>query len=139
MEKAKHIFNTAIYYFMIVFISYTMMNKLLAIESFQSNILKTGLFSNILTIVISYFVIFVELAIVLFLIFQKKIGLILLLLMLSTFTIYITGLNLFNIYEVCGCGGILNGLQFKYHFIINILLISFSFILYYTTYVKTAQ
>lgn len=120
----------AIYYFLIVFVSYTVMNKFLALKSFQINLLKTGVFGNNTTIYLSYFVIIVEFLVLLFLVFNKKFGTLFMIIMLSVFTIYISFLRLYGRYEVCGCGGILNGLQFKYHLIINILLISFSYLIY---------
>jgi hypothetical protein len=134
MKSLNYHFTLFIYYSLIVFISYTLMNKLIAIESFQVNLLKTGVFDNITSIYLSYVVVASEFVVLLFLLFKKRTGSMLLLSMLITFTLYITALNYFGRYEVCGCGGILNGLQFKYHLVINILLVSCSaYVLYNST------
>lgn len=117
------------YYFLILFISYTSMNKLLAVESFQTNLLKTGLFSNRMTVYLSYFVLATEFIVLALLLFYKQIGALALLVMLCLFTIYIMLLNIYGRYEVCGCGGILNGLEFRYHLYINIGLILLAFVL----------
>ena len=55
---------------------------------------------------------------------KKQLGLLFFAITIIIFTIYISFLKHKGFYEVCGCGGILNGLKFQYHFIINIGLIS---------------
>jgi hypothetical protein len=130
MKTVKNTAIQVIYYFLILFISYTMMNKLLAIKSFQVNLLKTGLFDNATAIYLSYIVIITECLVLLILIFRKKTGTILLLIMFVIFTIYISVLRYYGRYEVCGCGGVLNGLEFKYHLIINLALVFFSYLLF---------
>jgi hypothetical protein len=132
MKSILKLFTQVIYYFLILFISYTMMNKLLAIESFQVNLLKTGVFSNTMAVYLSYIVIISEFLVLLILVFRKKTGSMLLLIMLAIFTIYISWLRFYGRYEVCGCGGVLNGLAFKYHFMINMTLIFFAILLNYT-------
>ncbi|WP_370277708.1 MauE/DoxX family redox-associated membrane protein [Flavobacterium sp. J27] len=119
-----------VYYFLILFISYTTMNKFLSIESFQTNLLKTGFFEDSTTIYLSYLIILTEFVAVLILIFYKKLGALLMASMLSVFTIYILILRFYGRYEVCGCGGVLNGLQFKYHLMINVVLVFSSFLIY---------
>ena len=54
---------------------------------------------------------------------KKYYGLVLSLSMMSLFTLYIIVLYAMGRYEVCGCGGIMNGLDFKSHLFVNILLI----------------
>jgi len=69
----------------------------------------------------------------LILIRNKKKGLLLLIIAMLGFTIYISYLRFKGLYEVCGCGGILNGLSYQTHFFINILLIFssvYSFIIF---------
>jgi hypothetical protein len=56
-------------------------------------------------------------------IFKKQLGLLLVTSLLLIFTLYISFLRFEGLYEVCGCGGVLNGLEYKYHLIINITLI----------------
>nr|WP_130735283.1 MauE/DoxX family redox-associated membrane protein [Flavobacterium sp. J27] len=106
------------------------MNKFLSIESFQTNLLKTGFFEDSTTIYLSYLIILTEFVAVLILIFYKKLGALLMASMLSVFTIYILILRFYGRYEVCGCGGVLNGLQFKYHLMINVVLVFSSFLIY---------
>lgn len=105
------------------------MNKLMGFQSFQTNLLKTGLFSNKIIPIFATFVIILELGVLVLLIFFKSIGTRALLIMLLLFTIYISFLNVLGRYEVCGCGGVLNGLKFQYHLLINILLIALTIIL----------
>jgi hypothetical protein len=111
---------------LIVFLGYTAFNKLLNITSFQDNLFKVGLFPNSLIPTLSYLVIFGEFIVIAFLIFSSKMGLLLTALMMCCFTIYISYLNYNGLYEICGCGGVLNGLPYKYHLIINLLLLSSS-------------
>lgn len=128
--KVSKVLQQSIYAFLILFISYAVMNKTISSESFQVNLLKTGVFDSQYIKLLSYSIISLELTVLLVLIFNSRIGALLLMAMLTTFTIYISLLRIFGRYEVCGCGGILNGLHFKYHFIINIILIGFSYFVY---------
>lgn len=121
--RILHITTSFLYYGIIVFLSYTTFNKLQNIESFQMNLTKTGFFPQKIIPVFSYIVITAEFLTVLMLIFYKNIGLKIAGLMFLTFTIYISLLQALGKYEVCGCGGILNGLSYKYHITINLFLI----------------
>ena len=103
---------------LIAFFSYTMINKALDITSFQFNIAKTGLFNGIMVDMVAYGAIAAELISIILLIVNEKLGLLLSLLMMFAFTSYITFLFITNRYEICGCGGILNGLSFSSHFCI---------------------
>lgn len=123
MSRTNNALIQGIYYFLILFISYTWMNKAMAIGSFQVNLLKTGLYSDEATVYISYAVLGGELAALLLLLFAPKKGSLMLLIMLVVFTLYICFLYLTGRYEVCGCGGILNGLAFRYHLLINLTLV----------------
>ncbi|SOU86487.1 MauE/DoxX family redox-associated membrane protein [Tenacibaculum dicentrarchi] len=118
-----------IYSLIILFLSYVLANKVNDITSFQTNILKTGLFESKTTIYISYGIILTESIVLLFLVFKKKIGLLLFFIMILMFTLYILFLFYTNRYEICGCGGILNGLSFKYHFLINVSLIGLTYLI----------
>lgn len=121
--RILHITTSFLYYGIIVFLSYTTFNKFQNIESFQMNLTKTGFFPQKIIPVFSYIVITAEFLTVLMLIFYKNIGLKIAGLMFLTFTIYISLLQALGKYEVCGCGGILNGLSYKYHITINLFLI----------------
>lgn len=139
MKAPAKILQQSIYLFLILFISYTAMNKMISLESFQVNLLKTGVFDSEYIKLLSYSIISLELTVLLVLIFNSRIGGILLMAMLTTFTIYISLLRVFGRYEVCGCGGILNGLQFKYHFLINIILIGLSYFVYTSSSVYSSK
>ncbi|REC50447.1 hypothetical protein DRF62_19165 [Chryseobacterium piscium] len=130
------IISFIIYSFLLLFLSYVFANKALDISAFQSNIFKTGLYSVSITKILSYFVLLVESIGIILLIVNKKAGLLYTLIMLIIFTIYISFLNFTSRYEVCGCGGVLNGLSYMAHFIINICLIILSFIslIYYNKF-----
>lgn len=122
-KNIYHKLADLVYYALIVFIAYTASNKFFNIEAFQLNIAKTGMFSNETIYYLSYAVVAVEITVLGMLIFFKNIGLNALFVMIFIFTIYISYLFLQGKYEVCGCGGVLNGLSFYNHLSINILLI----------------
>lgn len=107
----------------VIFFGYTTFNKLFNIDSFQHNLLKTGLFAGNLVPSFSYLVIAIEIIVIFFLIFYLRIGFLMVVAMMTSFTIYISYLNYFGLYEICGCGGILNGLAYKYHLIINMFIL----------------
>ena len=111
-----------LYLLLIGFFCYTAINKLMNLESFRINLMKTSLFSEAVAKYFSVFVIFSEIVVILIMVFYKKIGLLFLSIMILIFTFYISFLNFNGLYEVCGCGGILNGLSYKYHLTINIFL-----------------
>ncbi len=129
MKTLESYFKIFLYYALIVFISYTLMNKLLKIESFQMNIAKTGVFSETYIYIVSYITLLIEISSIITLVFFKNKGLIFSFFMFLLFTFYIIYLRLFDKYEVCGCGGILNGLSFGIHLAINIGLIAITYYL----------
>ncbi|WP_407648366.1 MauE/DoxX family redox-associated membrane protein [Chryseobacterium formosus] len=130
MKNTTIVLWNIINYVLIIFFSYTLTNKLLAIKSFQTNIFKTGIFNFQQAVYLSYFVLLLELSIVILLIFKKKTGLLFSFIMMLIFTSYIIFLFANGRYEICGCGGILNGLSFKYHLIINLLITFLSYCSY---------
>lgn len=121
-QKNNKILAEIFYLFLIAFFCYTAVNKLMNLDSFRTNLMKTSLFSEEVAKYFSVFVIIFEIIVILIMVFYKKIGLLFLSIMILTFTIYISFLNFKGLYEVCGCGGILNGLSYKYHLTINIFL-----------------
>jgi hypothetical protein len=108
--------------------SYVFANKALDISAFQMNIFKTGIFSERISNLLAYIVLAIEFSSIILLLVNKKLGLDFLLILLLVFTLYISVLFYLGRYEVCGCGGILNGLSYKVHLLINILLILLTFI-----------
>lgn len=134
MKKVKNniqkFLADAFYLFIIVFFSYATTNKLINLNSFRVNLIKTSLFSENLANLFSIIVIALEVFVILILIFFKKKGLLIFSFTILIFTLYISYLKFKGFYEVCGCGGILNGLDYQYHFLINIILIFISFYSY---------
>ncbi len=121
--KIQKIISELIYLFLIFFFCYTAANKFFNLKAFQTNLFKTTLFSEEFIKPFSVAVIVLEVLLIIVLVFKKRFGLLLLSFTMLVFTIYITYLRYIGLYEVCGCGGILNGLAYKYHFYINISLI----------------
>lgn len=111
------------YLIIISFFCYTAINKLMNLESFRTNLVKTSIFTFKIAYYFSYLVIMLELFVVIILLFFKQKGLLLFCFIMLIFTLYISFLNFKGFYEVCGCGGVLNGLQYKHHFFINTVLI----------------
>jgi len=118
------IIKEVVYLFLILFLSYTSFFKMMNMSSFQTNIFKTGVFSEHIIEPLSYAVVISEIILIIILISKRVLGLYLFSLMLMAFTIYISYLNYNQLYEVCGCGGILNGMQYKYHLLVNLGLIA---------------
>jgi hypothetical protein len=108
--------------FFIAFFSYTAFNKLLEIQSFRNNLIKTGMFPLSIVPALSIAIIIIEIVVVFLLLFKKMIGLLVLFMMMLVFTVYISYLNHKGLYEICGCGGILNGLPYRVHLVINLVL-----------------
>lgn len=116
---------------LIMFFSYTFINKALDIDGFKMNIAKTSLFRGVMVDIIAYFALTIEGICIILLLFREKLGLIFSWFMMLCFTCYICILSFFSLYEVCGCGGILNGLSFQWHLLINCLVIMvISYLLY---------
>ncbi len=122
-QRFQNFLAEIIYLFLIFFFCYTSVNKLLNLNSFRTNLIKTSLFSINFAEYFSVIVIVFEIIIILILIFYKKVGLLIFGFTIAIFTLYISYLRFKGLYEVCGCGGILNGLHYKYHLLINILLL----------------
>lgn len=105
------------------FFAYTLSNKLLQFDAFKLNVARTGLFEGMMVDAVAYLAVTLEAASILLLVFSRKWGLRFALLMMLAFTAYILYLASTGHYEVCGCGGVLNGLKFQWHLLINLVLI----------------
>lgn len=116
---------------LIGFFSYTFINKILDIGGFMLNIAKSSLFRGYMVDIIAYSALTAEGVSLISLLFKEKIGLMISWLMMVCFTCYICILYFLSLYEVCGCGGILNGLSFQWHLLINCIVITIiSYLLY---------
>ena len=120
---------------LIAFFAYTLVNKLLQFQAFKINLARTGIFNSQWVDWVAYSTIIVEAICILLLVFVRKWGLRFALLMMLAFTLYILYLATTGHYEVCGCGGVLNGLNFQWHLLINLLLIFI--LLLYVLYFRT--
>ncbi|RTY74323.1 MauE/DoxX family redox-associated membrane protein [Flavobacterium sp. LS1R10] len=120
--KIQKVIAEIIYLFLIFFFCYTAVNKLVKLDSFKNNLIKTTLFSKDLADVFSVVIIALEVFIILILMFCKKKGLLIFGFTMLIFTLYISLLRFKGLYEVCGCGGVLNGLKYQYHLLINVVL-----------------
>lgn len=133
IRRIQKILAETLYLFIIIFFCYATTNKLLNLNSFRSNLLKTSLFTEDFIKVFSIVVIIAEIMIILLLIFYRKVGLLVFSFTILIFTLYISYLRYKGLYDVCGCGGILNGLVYGYHFLINLSLIFSSIYCYIIT------
>ncbi|WP_395074066.1 MauE/DoxX family redox-associated membrane protein [Flavobacterium sp.] len=122
-NKFKKIFAETIFLFLIAFFCYTALNKLLNLDSFRTNLIKTSLFNIETAKYFSIIVVAWEIIVVALLLFYKKLGLLFFCFTMLLFTLYISFLRFKGLYEVCGCGGVLNGLSYGYHLVINISLL----------------
>ncbi len=119
----SQIIRSFLIYVFILFYAYTGFYKVLNLDAFKFNIARTAVFPEYFINVIPYLVIILEFTVIIFLIFRKKIGTILFAASMLIFSIYIILLYQHGRYEVCGCGGVLNGLEFRYHLLINLIFL----------------
>jgi len=123
-----------------VFFIYTGVFKLLQAESFRLNISRTGFFPEYLIPYMPYFVASVELIVAFVVIARAFVGHLLFTTVMLAFSFYITYLNNNGLYEVCGCGGILNGLGYSSHLTINIVSVILSLaVIFVQTTTNTVQ
>lgn len=119
----KHVINKLLLLIIIAFLGYTFVNKVFNYNAFTINIAKTGVFRGGWVDIVATYALISESICMLLLVAKERIGLIVTFFVLTSFTLYILYLKLTNAYEICGCGGILNGLPFHWHIVINLLLI----------------
>lgn len=112
-----------LYIALILFFSYTLTHKIVGYEAFTMNLIKTSIYPPQYIDVVAVGAIGVEAVAILLLIVSKSLGLRYSLGMMLVFTAYIIALYYHGRYEVCGCGGVLNGLAFGWHLLINVGLI----------------
>lgn len=112
----------------IFFFIYTGVYKLINMEAFRFNLARTGVYPDSWLFFLPYFIATIELIVVVFLMFRKKTGVFHFGFVMTAFTIYILYLFYTGRYEVCGCGGVLNGLKFEYHLAVNLVLVILSII-----------
>lgn len=116
------IVRQVLYLLILLFFSYTLMNKVLIYDSFLLNISKTGLLVRLRSIFVRISD-FVGSFVYRVTPFQKKVGLLFSVGMMLVFSLYTIALYLLGRYEVCGCGGIMNGLSVESHLLVNLTLL----------------
>lgn len=103
----------------LMFLTYTSFSKMTNMQSFLLNIAKTGVFSGIFVDIVAYSAIAAEVLNIILIVIKERLGLLFCLGMMLAFSLYILYLYVYGLYEICGCGGILNGLAFHWHILIN--------------------
>lgn len=130
----KGIFAKVLLLVIIAFFGYTLVNKLMNLDGFLINIAKTSVFQGRMVDLIAMYALISEALCIVLLVVKERWGALVSLTVMLSYTIYIIFLKSVGKYEVCGCGGILNGLSFHWHLLINIFLILS--LLYLTTYAR---
>lgn len=109
-------------------------------EAFILNLHKTGLYAIEHLSLVAWVVLGAEAVAITLLVLNSLWGYRFSLLMLSLFTGYISLLQYWGRYEVCGCCGILNGLPFYTHLSINaFIILSLSIALAYEKLYQDAE
>lgn len=125
---------------LILFFAYTLVNKAIDMEAFILNLHKTGLYAIEHLSLVAWVVLGAEAVAITLLVLNSLWGYRFSLLMLSLFTGYISLLQYWGRYEVCGCCGILNGLPFYTHLSINaFIILSLSIALAYEKLYQDAE
>ncbi|WP_313270581.1 MauE/DoxX family redox-associated membrane protein [Epilithonimonas vandammei] len=124
MKRLLFIFTEVISYFFIVLFLYASVSKILDFKNFQVQIAQSPLLSSYAGMV-SYLVIIIELMIVAILLFPKSrhIGLYYSLGIMSAFTMYIYLILEYSEFVPCSCGGILENMSWRTHFIFNAICV----------------
>lgn len=123
--------RNVLYIVLLVFLGYTFAYKVMGYDDFVMNLLKTSIYSPEYIDVIAVAILVVEGLAIFLLLFTQSFGVLYTMFMFLLFTAYIIVLYLNGRYEVCGCGGVLNGLAFHWHLLINIVLVSIAVFLRY--------
>lgn len=108
----------------LAFLGYTFVNKTSNFYSFTLNIARTGLFQGIWVDIVACYALITEFTCIVLLLYKPKIGAVVSIFVMLSFSAYIIFLKALGRYVICGCGGILNGLAFHWHILINFLIIS---------------
>jgi putative oxidoreductase len=121
----KKIITEIIVILLVLLFLYTGLSKFLDFKGFTHD-LNNQPFPNALTPVLRWLIPFVEIAIVMALIFEKTrmIGLYASLVLMSLFTVY-TALVLFHVFEYvpCSCGGVIKHLTWPQHLLFNLFFL----------------
>lgn len=122
--KVKLFFYRILLIYILAFLGYTLVNKISDYHSFTLNIAKTGLFGGVWVDIVAYYALMAEFTCIALLLYKPKVGAVVSIFVMFSFSAYIIFLKTLGRYVICGCGGILNGLAYHWHILINILIIS---------------
>ncbi|QBQ41407.1 MauE/DoxX family redox-associated membrane protein [Sphingobacterium psychroaquaticum] len=112
-----------------IFFIYTGTYKILHAKLFEFNAQRISLFPSFIIPYLAYLIALVEFIVAILLIIKPLVGHMLFASIMLLFSVYIVYLNYNQLYEVCGCGGILNGLEYSSHLVLNVSLLTISLLL----------
>ena len=115
----------------LAFLGYTLVNKTSNFYSFTLNIARTGLFQGVWVDIVACYALMAEFTCIALLLYKPKVGAVVSIFVMLSFSAYIIFLRTLGRYVICGCGGILNGLTFHWHILINFLIISSLIFIYH--------
>lgn len=127
MNAIKTRFVEIVSYFFILLFCYASISKIMDFENFQVQIAQSPIFSSVAGL-ISYGVLVVELLVSILLIFERSrmIGLYASFYLMVSFTIYIYVILNYSDNVPCSCGGILEQMGWRTHFIFNVATVILS-------------
>lgn len=111
-------------YALIILLLYTAYHKLIDLEAFEENVLRSKIifeYSKILKYALP--IIEILIAVILFLDKSLIYGLYSSLFLMVCFTFYLIALNNFSLFYGCSCGGIFNTMSYLQHVIVNFVII----------------
>lgn len=116
-------------YALIILFLYTTYHKVMDIDDFEKNILRSKIISEY-SFYIKYPLPVLEIVVVLLLFINKTLlyGLYASLFLIISFTIYLIALNNFSMFYGCSCGGVFNEMSYFNHVLINIVTIAINIV-----------
>ncbi|WP_404986219.1 MauE/DoxX family redox-associated membrane protein [Chryseobacterium sp. M5] len=116
-------------YALIILFLYTTYHKVMDIDDFEKNILRSKIISEY-SFYIKYPLPVLEIVVVLLLFINKTLlyGLYASLFLMISFTIYLIALNNFSMFYGCSCGGVFNEMSYFNHVLINIVTIAINIV-----------
>jgi hypothetical protein len=124
MDSKLLVFELIRYALIILFL-YTTYHKLIDIDDFEKNILRSKIISAY-SMYIKYPLPVIEIVVVILLFVNKTLlyGLYASFFLMISFTIYLIALNNFSMFYGCSCGGVFNDMSYFNHVLINFATIA---------------
>ncbi|BAV94580.1 MauE/DoxX family redox-associated membrane protein [Ichthyobacterium seriolicida] len=123
-EKIKKTYSPLVEILTLIIFSYTAVFKILNIQGFQLNIVKTGIFYPQLIQPVSFIVIAIELLVISLIVLRHKKSIHVSLLSMTAFTFYIIFAKIIGKFSTCGCGGVISQMTFLQHITFNLIVIT---------------